>query len=152
MTAVPQKIPAAFPALALLACLALLPAGPALAVTDLPAPEAYSAVEAGQLTLVDIRTPPEWRETGVAKGVKRLDMLHPGGAPGFVADLLKQVGGDRNAPIALICRTGNRTTQVARYLEAQGFTRIFNVREGMAGSAAGPGWLRRGLPVEPCAC
>jgi rhodanese-related sulfurtransferase len=48
----------------------------------------------------------------------------------------------------LICRTGNRTTQVQRYLEAQGFTQVFNVREGMAGSAAGPGWLRRGLPLQ----
>ncbi|MDP2795785.1 MAG: hypothetical protein Q8O25_17150 [Sulfurisoma sp.] len=46
----------------------------------------------------------------------------------------------------------NRTTQVARYLEAQGFTQVFNIKEGMVGSAAGPGWIRRGLPVEPCAC
>ncbi|HNH36420.1 MAG TPA: rhodanese-like domain-containing protein [Rhodocyclaceae bacterium] len=131
---------------------ALLLSAPARAVTDIAAPEAFAAAESGQMTLVDIRTPPEWRETGVGKGVRRLDMLHPGGAQGFMADLLKQVGGDRNAPIALICRTGNRTTQVARYLEAQGFTRIYNIKEGMAGSAAGPGWLRRGLPVEPCAC
>jgi rhodanese-related sulfurtransferase len=119
---------------------------------DISAPEAQAALEAGKLTLIDIRTPPEWRETGVAKGAKRLDILHPGGAQGFVTDLLKQVNGDRNAPIGLICRTGNRTTQVARYLEAQGFTQIMNVKEGMAGSGAGPGWIRRGLPVEPCAC
>ena len=38
--------------------------------------------------------------------------------------------------------------QAMRYLEAQGFTQVFNVREGMAGSAAGPGWLRRGLPLQ----
>jgi len=133
---------------AVLACLATLPA----AAADISAPDAQAALEAGKLTLIDIRTPPEWRETGLAKGAKRLDMLHPGGAQGFVADLLKQVNGDRNAPIGLICRTGNRTTQVTRYLEAQGFTQIYNVKEGMAGSAAGPGWIKRGLPVEPCAC
>ena len=69
-------------------------------------------------------------------------------APGFMDDLLKLTKGDKNAPVALICRTGNRTTQVQRYLEAQGFTQVFNVREGMAGSAAGPGWLRRGLPLQ----
>jgi rhodanese-related sulfurtransferase len=134
----------------LLAALAGLPA--AVLAADIAAPDAYAALETGKLTLIDIRTPPEWRETGVAKGAKRLDMLHPGGAPGFVADLLKQVGNDRNAPIGLICRTGNRTTQVARYLEAQGFTQVFNIKEGMVGSSAGPGWIRRGLPVEPCAC
>ena len=124
----------------------------AAVAADIAAPDAQAALDAGKLTLIDIRTPPEWRETGVAKGAQLLDMLHPGGAPGFVADLLKQVNGDRNAPIGLICRTGNRTTQVARHLEAQGFTQVFNIKEGMVGSAAGPGWIKRGLPVEPCAC
>lgn len=127
-------------------------AGAAAHAADISAPDAYTALEAGKLTLIDIRTPPEWRQTGLAKGAQRLDMLHPGGAQGFVADLLQKVGGDRNAPIGLICRTGNRTTQVARYLEAQGFTQVFNIKEGMAGSGAGPGWVRRGLPVEPCPC
>jgi rhodanese-related sulfurtransferase len=105
-------------------------------------------VKAGKLMLVDIRTPGEWKETGVAQGAVRIDMQHPKGGPGFMEELLKNTKGDKNAPVALICRTGNRTTQVQRYLEAQGFTRVFNVREGMAGSAAGPGWLRRGLPLQ----
>jgi rhodanese-related sulfurtransferase len=39
---------------------------------------------------------------------------------------------------------------VQRYLEAEGFTRVYNVKEGMAGSAAGPGWVKRGLPLENC--
>ena len=51
---------------------------------------------------------------------------------------------------ALICRTGNRTGQVQKFLQAQGFTNVLNVSEGMAGSGAGPGWARRGLPIEPC--
>lgn len=118
--------------------------------TVISAPEALAAMEAGKLTLVDIRTPPEWRQTGVAKGAGRLNMQHPQGGQGFMNDLLKMVGGDKNAPIGLICRTGNRTTQVQKYLEAQGFTQVYNIKEGMAGSAAGPGWLRRGLPVEQC--
>jgi len=114
----------------------------------LSAPDALAQVKAGTLTLVDIRTPAEWQQTGVAQGAVRIDMQHPRGGPGFMEELLKQTRGDKHAPVALICRTGNRTTQVQRYLEAQGFTRIFNVSEGMAGSAAGPGWLRRGLPLQ----
>ena len=117
---------------------------------DLQAPEAAVAVAAGKITLVDIRTPPEWKETGVARGAMLINMLHPQGAPGFANALLEKVKGDRNAPIALICRTGNRTTQVQRYLQSQGFTQVYNVKEGMAGSGAGPGWLKRGLPVETC--
>jgi rhodanese-related sulfurtransferase len=41
------------------------------------APEAAAAVAAGKITLIDIRTPPEWKETGVAKGAKLINMLHP---------------------------------------------------------------------------
>ena len=122
----------------------------ALANPDLTAPEAAAAVAAGKITLIDIRTPPEWKETGVAKGAQLINMLHPQGAPGFTNALLDKVKGDKNAPIALICRTGNRTTQVQRYLQSQGFTQVYNVREGMAGSGAGPGWLKRGLPVDTC--
>jgi rhodanese-related sulfurtransferase len=117
---------------------------------DLAAPDAAAAVAAGKVTLIDIRTPPEWKETGVAKGAQLINMLHPQGAPGFTNALLEKVNGNKNAPIALICRTGNRTTQVQRYLQSQGFTQVYNVKEGMAGSGAGPGWLKRGLPVDKC--
>jgi rhodanese-related sulfurtransferase len=113
---------------------------------ELSAPDALAAAEAGKLTIVDIRTPEEWRETGVAKGVKRLDMRDPA----FEAKLLDLVGGDRAAPIGLICRTGSRTTVVQRYLLRRGYANVYNIREGMIGSRAGPGWLTRGLPVEAC--
>ena len=134
----------------LIASLLIAASGLALANPDLTAPEAAAAVAAGKVTLIDIRTPPEWKETGVARGAQLLNMLHPQGAPGFTNALLDKVKGDKNAPIALICRTGNRTTQVQRYLQSQGFTNVYNVKEGMAGSGAGPGWIKRGLPVEGC--
>jgi len=122
---------------------------PALA-QEIAAPEAYEAIRAGKLKLIDIRTPPEWKQTGVAQGASLVNMIHPNGAAGFLDAVLSKVGGDRTAPIALICRTGNRTTQVQKFLQAQGFTHVLNIREGMAGSAAGPGWLARKLPTEPC--
>ena len=118
---------------------------------ELSAPDALAQSDAGQLTIIDVRTPQEWRQTGVGKGVQRLDMRHPGGPKGFIADVLANVGGDRTVPIGLLCRTGNRSGRMQRLLVDNGFTLVFNVREGMAGSSAGPGWLRRGLPVEPCA-
>jgi rhodanese-related sulfurtransferase len=113
---------------------------------ELSAQEADRRVQAGELTLVDIRRPEEWRQTGVARGAARLDMRRPD----FAEALLRQVDGNPNAAIAIICRTGNRTTQMQKALLGAGFTQVYNVREGMAGSAAGPGWLRRGLPVEAC--
>lgn len=118
---------------------------------ELSAPDALARTQAGQLTIVDVRTPQEWRQTGVGKGVRRLDMSHPGGPKGFVADVLASVGGDRTAPIGLLCRTRNRSGQMQRLLLDNGFTQVFNVREGMVGSSAGPGWIKRGSPVEPYA-
>ncbi len=115
----------------------------------LAAPEALARQQAGKLTLIDIRQPEEWRQTGVAKGAKGISMRHPQGPQGFLQELTAAVGGDKNAPIGLICRTGNRTTAMQKALRDVGFTRVFNVKEGMAGSAAGPGWLARGLPLQP---
>lgn len=114
----------------------------------LAAPEALARQQAGKLTLIDIRQPEEWRQTGVAKGAKGISMRHPQGPSGFLQELTAAVGGDKNAPIGLICRTGNRTTAMQKALRDVGFTQVFNVKEGMAGSAAGPGWLARGLPLQ----
>jgi hypothetical protein len=36
---------------------------------------------------------------------------------------------------------------MSNLLENAGFTNIIDVPEGMMGSRAGPGWLKRGLPV-----
>ncbi|EGV16905.1 rhodanese-like domain-containing protein [Thiocapsa marina] len=126
-------------ALSLIGCVAQADA-------TLTATEAMEKARAGEITFIDIRTPPEWRQTGVAEGALTIDMT----APTFVQDVLKAVDGDRNAPIVLICRTGNRTGYTRDALEKLGFTNVSHVAEGMAGSKAGPGWVRRGLPVESC--
>jgi len=133
-----------------LALALLATSGLSRAVPDMQAPEAADAVAAGKLTLIDIRTPPEWRKTGVARGATLLNMRHPQGAPGFASALLEKVRGDRNAPIALICTSGSRTAKMQRYLQSVGFTQVYNVKEGMAGSSAGPGWLKHRLPVDTC--
>ena len=136
--------------LTIAAMLALpLAAGDSQAGPDLSAPDAFAAASAGKVRLIDIRTPQEWRQTGVAPGAGRVDFHR--GPEVLLSSVLQIVGGDRNAPIALICRTGNRTSQMQAVLKNQGFTNVYHIGEGMAGSGAGPGWVRRGLPVEPCA-
>ncbi|MCC4115480.1 rhodanese-like domain-containing protein [Aromatoleum toluclasticum] len=131
----------------------LLPLGPVFAqqaVPEITPAEAQAQAKAGKITLIDVRTPDEWRETGVAAGATPINLYHPGGAEGFVKEVVAKVGGKRDTPIAFICRSGNRSGQAQRLLAAQGFTNVFSVREGMSGSAAGPGWIRSGLPVETC--
>lgn len=116
----------------------------------LSAPDTWSQVQASKVTLIDIRRPDEWKQTGVAKGALEINMLHPQGPQGFVRQVEAEVGGDRNAPIVLICRTGNRTTHMQKVLTDAGFTQVSHVKEGMVGSSAGPGWIARGLPIEAC--
>lgn len=116
----------------------------------LTAPEAHTQAQAGKLTLIDIRRPDEWKQTGVAQGALEINMAHPQGATGFVEQVAAELGGKRDAPIGLICRTGNRTTQMQRVLKDAGFTQVYNIKEGMVGSGAGPGWIARGLPTQAC--
>ncbi len=116
---------------------------------DISATQAFDAALAGKIRLIDIRTPQEWRQTGVAPGAARVDFYR--GPEALAQGILQLVGGDKDAPIVLICRTGNRTGAAQKYLRSIGFTQVHHVTEGMAGSSAGPGWLKRGLPVDSCA-
>jgi rhodanese-related sulfurtransferase len=136
-------------ALTLLAAL-LLTAGLAAAGPILTPPQAHDQAKAGTITLIDVRTPAEWRETGVPEGAATINLQDPKGPDGFADAVLAQVKGDHAAPIALICHSGNRSTKGQEALEARGFTNVSNVKEGMSGNATGPGWLKRELPVTAC--
>lgn len=100
-----------------------------------------------QLKIIDVRSPPEWAWTGVAKGAARANWWQPGDK-GFLNDVLQAVGGDRTRPIALICARGVRSSKARRFLLARGFTDVRDIGEGMLGSRTGPGWLARKLPLE----
>ena len=112
------------------------------AVIDAPA--ALDLVRSGDLILVDIRRPEEWAATGRPAGSIGLDMRRED----FTAELTRIANGDRSAPIALICARGVRSAHLANRMIEAGFTDIRDVPEGMLGSAAGPGWVARGLPID----
>ncbi|MFC6587110.1 rhodanese-like domain-containing protein [Sulfitobacter pacificus] len=111
--------------------------------SDLTAPAAQAAVEAGEILLVDIRRPDEWARSGIAQGAVPIDMRRPD----FIDALLVQTAGRRDLPVALICARGVRSARMSAQLAAAGFTQILDVPEGMLGSGAGPGWVKRGLPL-----
>jgi len=140
------------PSLFLLLTLLVLPlaamAGEA-ADRELAADEAWSMAARGDVVIVDVRTPDEWRETGVAQGALRISLYSGRGVPnlGFVAEVTSVAGA---RPIALICAAGVRSSLAAVLLQGEGFAAVYDVAEGVLGSDAGPGWLARGLPVEPC--
>lgn len=92
--------------------------------------------------IYDIRRPDEWRQTGVIEGSQLLTFVDASGR--MIADFLprftRAVGKDD--PVILICRTGNRTSTLARHLvEQMGYTKVFNVRNGITQ------WIRDERPV-----
>lgn len=114
--------------------------------------QAHEMAGAGKAILIDIRTPEEWRATGIPAGARRADASQKEGPAGFLGDVLALTAERRDTPLVLICRTGNRTARARAFLLSKGFAEVYHVKEGVAGSEAGPGWFRRGLPVEPCNC
>jgi len=95
------------------------------------------------VTLIDIRRPEEWRETGVVKGSQGMTFVDEAGRlmPGFLENFQAQAPSDQ--PVVLICRTGNRTDVLARHLvEKMGYSQVYNVRNGIVG------WLSEGRPVS----
>ena len=79
-----------------------------------------------QIQLVDCREPYEW-EAGRVDGAIHLPLNHIMAGAGD--DL------DRERPVAVICRTGNRSELAATMLQARGFE-AYNVEGGMEAWAA----------------
>lgn len=108
------------------------------------APEAQKAAQAKEIVLLDIRTPQEWQETGIATTAHPVSMHQRG----FLEKLDKLIGGDKSKNIALICATGARSAYIQKELQKRGYSNVISVAEGMLGGPNGKGWIPRGLPVK----
>jgi uncharacterized protein len=71
--------------------------------------------------LIDVRTPGEYAQGHVA-GASNIDVT----APDF-ARQIDALGLDREQPIYLYCRTGNRSHRAAQILRSSGYERAYNV-------------------------
>ena len=74
--------------------------------------------------------------------------------PKFVAEV-ERVVPDKNAPVLLLCRSGQRSLDAASALEAAGFKRLVNIVDGFEGPLDQHkhrgnlgGWRFSGLPWE----
>ncbi|MDH5784774.1 MAG: rhodanese-like domain-containing protein [Chromatiales bacterium] len=95
------------------------------------------------IPIYDIRRAEEWRETGVVRNSRRLTFFDAQGRvnPGFIPEFTKRI--NKDDPVILICRTGNRTSAVAKYLsEEMGYTRVYNVTRGITD------WISQGREVS----
>lgn len=109
---------------------------------------AHARQQTGEMTVIDIRRPSEWQETGIPAGGKAVTMHDPDGLAAFLSNVLDAVDGNPDAPIGLICASGVRSTWASAFLARNGFTQVYNIKEGMLGRGRAQGWIARGLPVE----
>jgi rhodanese-related sulfurtransferase len=105
------------------------------------ASDAAKALAKNEISLIDVRSRPEWLETGIAAGAWPIS-LHEGH---FERRLFaaRDLSGPR--PVALICATGGRSARLLNALTKAGYEGFIDVSEGMLGSRRGPGWIARGL-------
>jgi len=93
--------------------------------------------------IYDVRRQDEWRQTGVIEGSKLLTFVDASGRlkPDFLDRFTAAAG--KHDPVILVCRTGSRTSTLARYLvEELGYTQVYNVRDGITR------WISDGKPVK----
>ncbi|MBU4568985.1 MAG: rhodanese-like domain-containing protein [Alphaproteobacteria bacterium] len=102
---------------------------------------AHEQAKAGSVLIIDVRTPDEWAQTGVAPGAAGITLQDRD----FLDRLAKSTRGRKDAAIAFICRSGMRSGAAAGKARAAGYTNVYNVTGGMSMSG---GWIDAGLPVE----
>ncbi len=145
--------PIPLPILAGVATLLLLLAGVGLWLATRPADGPVREIDNRELaslvadgvTVVDIREPWEWEQTGVIEGSHLITAFDPQGRlePDFLPRFASLVGPEDE--VVLICRTGNRTSFLASALSEQlGYERIRNVTHGILP------WIQSGGSVVAC--
>ncbi|MCX6052960.1 MAG: rhodanese-like domain-containing protein [Campylobacterales bacterium] len=85
-----------------------------------------------KMPIVDIRTPGEWKETGMAKGAIGIMFFDEKGGynvEAFLKELNAKV--DTKKQFALICRTGSRTKVVANFLSVELKYNVIDLADGM---------------------
>lgn len=105
--------------------------------------EALKKLIAEGVPVVDLRTAPEWKQTGVVDRSHLITLFDERGKaqPENWLGTVDRVSG-AGQPVILICRTGNRTRAAAKYMDQLSPRRkIYNVTDGITG------WIRGGNPV-----
>ncbi len=101
-------------------------------VIQIDAQQLKSLIKAG-VTVIDLRTPSEWDQTGIVEGslpIMFFDERRQPQAKQWMHKVAQIVTPDDE--LILICRTGNRSNMVGNYLVRQhDFRRVYNVSKGI---------------------
>jgi len=84
------------------------------------------------LPIVDVRTPQEWKETGLLKGAIPI-MFYNNQAQYDINAFLKELNAkvDTTKPFAIICHSGSRTSMIAPWMSQELNYNVTNLQGGM---------------------
>lgn len=99
------------------------------------------------ITIIDVRTPGEWKQTGLVEGSHPIMFFDEKRQP-LTQQWLKQTSEiiSPEQELILICRSGSRSGMIAKFLSSQHqFVKVYNVQGGIMN------WIKKGnktVPVE----
>ncbi len=98
-------------------------------------------MQAKGVPVIDIRTPMEWKETGIIKGAHKMMFFTPKGEAdlaGWFYNLGRLVK-DKNQPLIIYCAHANRTKVLGEGLDQMGFKHVYELKDGIEN-----GWIKAG--------
>lgn len=115
-------------------------------IVDIDSAE-LARLSAAGVPVIDIRTAPEWEETGIVAGSHPLTFFDERGQADPAAWLQKAKSiAKPGEPVIVICRSGNRTKAVSQFLSQQaGYAKVYNVKSGIRA------WIQEGRPTASAA-
>ncbi|MAI97324.1 MAG: sulfurtransferase [Rhodobacteraceae bacterium] len=96
-----------------------------------------------QVPIIDIRRQEEWNQTGIVKDSILMTFFNKNGKAD-TENWLKNLDlvAKKNEPFILICRTGRRTSLVAKFLsEKLNYEKVYDVTDGITE------WIKKGNTV-----
>jgi len=90
---------------------------------------------------IDIRTPDEWKQTGIIKGAHKMMFFGPNGQPDL-AQWFFELGHlvkDKKEPILIYCAHASRSKSLGEGLTQMGFKNVYELQGGIEN-----GWLKSG--------
>ena len=91
--------------------------------------------------VIDIRTPGEWKQTGIIKGAHKMMFFAPNGQPDLARWFfeLGHLVKDKKEPILLYCAHANRSKALGEGLSKMGFKHVYELKGGIEN-----GWIKAG--------
>ena len=101
----------------------------------------FAKLQAKGYPVIDIRTPGEWKQTGIIKGAHKMMFFTPSGQPDLAGWFFALGHFDQNKkePILIYCAHANRSKALGDGLSKMGFEHVYELKGGIEN-----GWIKAG--------